>query len=140
MKNYPSNKSTLSILLNASFVFSMTMSSSLVWAQKTAISDIPTGENTTISIKKGDAAVQAEKQYEIVEGTGHIEGEPHVLTKEARANWTKACDQWKKEIRETNHDSKVMVTDCGKVTCEKQGTEGQVCQSEGSYKIKTKVN
>lgn len=140
MKNHTSFKSTLSRLHMAGFTFGLIMYSSFAWAQKAAISDIPTGENTTISIKKGDAAIQAEKQYEIVEGTGHIEGEPHVLTKEARANWTKACDQWKREIRETNHDSKVMVTDCGKVTCEKQGTEGQVCQSEGSYKIKTKVN
>ncbi len=114
--------------------------SSPTWAQKTSISDIPMGENTTISIKKGEDAAKAEKQYEIVEGHGHIEGDANLMTKEARSHWKKACDQWKKEIIDNNRDSKVMVTDCGKPTCASQGTEGTICQSEGTYKIKTKIN
>lgn len=110
------------------------------FAQEASVKGIPMSEDTTISIKKGNAASKCEKMYEIVEGMGQIEGDPNVLAKEARANWKKACDSWKKEIREMNQDSKVMVSDCGKVSCTTQGSEGQACHSEGTYKIKTKVN
>jgi len=111
-----------------------------LWAQSTSINDIPMNKNTTISIKNGEEASKSDKQYEIVEGTGQIEGDPNLLAKDARASWKKTCDQWKKEIRDTNQDNKVMITDCGKVTCAPQGADGQVCHSEGSYKIKTKMN
>lgn len=111
-----------------------------LWAQKTSVTEIPMNENTTISIKKGDAAAKSEKLYEIVEGSSQIEGEPTLMSKGARASWKKACDEWKKEIRNDNKDSKVMITDCGKAQCAPQGNEGSVCHSEGIYKIKTKVN
>lgn len=110
------------------------------YSQKTSVTEIPMNENTTISIKKGDAAMRCEKLYEIIEGTAQIEGDPAVLTKEARNNWKKACADWKKDLKDLNKDNKVIAIDCGKVTCSQQGTEGQVCSSEGSYKIKTKVN
>lgn len=111
-----------------------------VWSQKAAVTDIPMSEDTTISIKKGDAAGKCDKTFEIVEGTGQIEGEPALLAKDARSSWKVACAQWKKEIKEMNQDNKVLFMDCGKVTCSPQGAEGQVCRSEGSYKIKTKMN
>jgi hypothetical protein len=114
--------------------------SSPLWAQKTAVTDIPMDETTTISIKKGDASAKCEKMFEIVEGTGQIEGDPSVLVKEARASWKLACTQWKKEVKDMNQESKVMMMDCGKVTCSQQSSEGQVCRSEGNYKVKTKVN
>ncbi len=110
------------------------------WAQKTSVTEIPMSEDTTISIKKGATATKCEKLYEIVDGTGQVEGEPNVLVKEARASWKQACNQWKKEIKEMNQDSKVIAIDCGKVECSQQGSEGQMCHSEGTYKIKTKVN
>jgi hypothetical protein len=119
-------------------IFSLTTVKAM--GQKTAITDIPTDEETTISIKKGDKGSKCEKLYEIVEGTGQVEGDPSVLVKEARATWKQACSQWKKEVREMNQDSKVMVIDCGQVNCSSQGSEGQVCRSEGKYKIKTKMN
>lgn len=111
-----------------------------VWAQKTSVTEIPMNEDTTISIKKGSSASKCEKMYEIVEGTGQVEGDPNVLVKEARASWKQACNQWKKEVRDMNQDSKVIAIDCGKSNCTQQGSEGQVCHSEGTYKIKTKVN
>ena len=122
-----------------SFALLVALSSSTSWAQTTAITDIPTTQNTTISIKKGDSGSVLEKTYEIVEGTAQIEGDPSVLAKEARANWKKACGEWKKEIKELNQDNKVMAMDCGKVLCTNQGSEGQACSSEGRYKIKTKI-
>lgn len=110
------------------------------WGQKATVGEIPMNENTTISIKKGDAASRCEKQFEIVNGTAAIEGDPSVLVKDARASWKQACAQWKKEIKEMNTDNKVLAIDCGKASCSLQGSEGQVCHSEGSYKIKTKIN
>lgn len=109
-------------------------------AQTATIKDIPASDETIISVKKGENAKKCEKIYEIIEGTGQIEGEPNVLLKEARASWKKACSEWKKDTREMNQESKVIALDCGKVNCVAQGAEGQVCSSEGTYKVKTKMN
>ena len=124
------------LMVMASFV----LAGQQAFSQKTAVTEIPMNENTTISIKKGDAANKCEKLYEIVESTAEIQGEPSILSKEARNNWKKACADWKKEIKELNQENKIIALDCGKVTCAKEGGEGQVCSSQGSYKIKTKIN
>lgn len=121
-------------------VVSVVLMATSAMAQTAAIKDIPTDEETTISIKKGDSAKKCEKIYEIIEGKGQIEGEPNVLVKEARASWKKACLEWKKDTKELNQENKVMALDCGKVTCAMQGNEGHVCSSEGTYKVKSKMN
>lgn len=110
------------------------------WAQKTSLTEIPMSEDTTISIKKGQAASQCEKLFEIVEGKAQVEGEASVLAKDARKNWKKACEDWKKETKEMNKGNQILLLDCGKSTCSLQGSEGQICTSEASFKVKTKIN
>lgn len=127
-------------LLKSSVFVGVVLGSLVALGQKAAVTDIPTNEETTISIKKGEAASKGDRQFEIVEGNADIEGDPNVLIKEARANWKKACSEWKKEIKELNKDNKIISLDCGKMTCVAQGAEGQLCTSKASYKVKTKIN
>jgi hypothetical protein len=108
-------------------------------AQKASVGDIPVSENTTISIKKGDAT-KGDRLFEVVEGTAQITGEASVLAKEARQSWKQACQDWKKEMKELNQENKILSLDCGKVECAMEGSQGQVCSSQASYKLKTKVN
>ncbi len=49
-------------------------------AQKTAITDIPTEGDTTISITKGAKSAVGD-QYEITEGKADISGEPEIMGK-----------------------------------------------------------
>lgn len=106
-------------------------------AQKTAITDIPTEEDTTISITKGTKATVAD-QYEITEGKADIAGEPEIMVKAARASWLKACSDWKKETKELNKDNIVLALNCNSPSCTKNETSETFCTSNGSYKIKTK--
>ena len=73
-------------------------------AQKVDVKDVNSGsENTTIKIEKGPQAVKKQVKWETQEGGGDVEGDSGATTKEAKANWKKACDDWKKEIREDNN-------------------------------------
>lgn len=69
--------------------------------------------------------------------TADITGEPAALASEARKNWKKACDDWKKEFRENNKESKIINLNCGTMTC--SGDVGnKSCVSKANYKIKTR--
>lgn len=99
------------------------------------------GTTTTIEIKKGKTGTvgTTEKLWEIVEGTADVEGEASASTKDAKANWKKECNEWKKEIRADNKENKVMVVNCGQMSC--GGDAGsKICTSKANYKIKTKMN
>jgi hypothetical protein len=110
------------------------------FAQKASVSDLPVSEDTVISIKKGQAAAKPEKLFEITEGTGEIAGDPQLLVKEARAAWKKACDEWRKEIKDLNKENKIIILQCNQPKCANIGTEGMVCSSAGNYKIRVPVN
>lgn len=118
----------------------ISLNATLSLAQKTAVTDIPTNEETTISIRKGDSVSKGDRLFEIVSGSAEIEGDPSVLIKEARGSWKKACADWKKELKELNKDNKIISMDCGKMSCVSSGAEGHVCSSSASFKVKTKMN
>ncbi|MGE0764800.1 MAG: hypothetical protein AB7N80_16120 [Bdellovibrionales bacterium] len=99
------------------------------------------GETTTIEIRKGKAAEAAkgEAQWEVTTGDADIAGETAPVAKEAKANWTKACNDWKKEFRQDNKENKVISMSCGIPDC--AGDAGnKTCTSKASYKIKTRLN
>jgi glycosyltransferase involved in cell wall biosynthesis len=48
-------------------------------------------------------------------------------------------DDWKKEIRELNKENQVLALTCNKPNCIKNGTVETVCESKGTYKLKTKI-
>ncbi len=106
-------------------------------AQSASIKDIPAEGDTTITVSKGKNSTQNE--FQITEGTGEIQGEPEVLTKEARASWKKACADWKQETKELNKENHVMAFSCGTPKCAKNASLEYLCESTGTYKIKTRI-
>jgi hypothetical protein len=112
-------------------------------AETVDVKDVGTSdEDTTIEIHKGKSAKEAAKgdaQWEISEGTSDISGDTGTLTNEAKNNWKKACEDWKKEFRQDNKDNKIISMNCGAPTC--TGEAGtKTCTSTAAYKIKAKVN
>lgn len=102
------------------------------------------GTTTTIEIKKGKTGTvptTSEKTWEVTDGEADVEGEAAATNKDAKAEWKKACNDWKKELRADHKDpkeSKIMSLNCGKMEC--GGDAGQkICTSKATYKIKTKV-
>ena len=94
-----------------------------------------TSEDTTISIKKGSNQLTNKKKYVISEGGEEITGDKDVLKKNAEKNWKLSCDEWKKEIKEMNKESKIISLSCGSIACSKEGVES-ACKSNASYKIR----
>ena len=104
-------------------------------AQSIGVKDIPADGDTTIKIEKG---ARQDSQFEITSGTDDIEGEAAPLLKEARANWKKACNEWKQETKELNKDNQIITLSCGTMKCGTSAME-TTCTSEGKHKIKVKV-
>ena len=124
--------------LKFSFVVFSIFFSLFAGAQKTSVTDIPAeGENTTISITKGNKATVG-AQYEVTEGSSEIAGDPEIMVKAARSNWKKACDDWKKETKELNKENQILALTCNSPSCAKNETSETVCKSTGTYKVKTK--
>lgn len=101
------------------------------------VDNVDATENTTIEIKKGNKATSA--QYEITQGEDQVQGDAAPLLKEARSNWKKACDEWKKEFKDLNKENSILSLNCGTQSCSTQAME-TVCTSKASYKLKVKVN
>ena len=117
------------------------MVSSVLMAQSISVKDVPVDqESTTIEIKKGKQAIadSSKKQYQIMEEVSEVAGEPAPLMKEARANWNKACSDWKKEVKELNTENKVLTLNCGKPQCQTTTME-TTCTSDAKSKIKIAI-
>lgn len=116
---------------------------SLSWSQTVDVHGLSSDEDgsTTIEITKGKKGPThtAGVKWEVVEGAVPVHGEPAAMNKEARGNWKTACNEWKKEFREDNKESKIISINCGTPEC--SGSVGQkTCHSTGTYKIKTKLD
>ena len=120
-----------SILSLSVFLFTVS-----VFAQTAAIKDIPTDGDTNIAITKGK---NTQRNYEITQGSEEIQGDPAILSLDARNSWKQACADWKKEIKENNKDNQVIALSCGSAKCEKKDATEITCMSEGTYKIKTRI-
>lgn len=85
----------------------------------------------------GLGGLAQEEREELLEGRAEVVGDPNVLQRAARDSWKKACEDWKKEVKELNVDNKVLILNCNEPRCstEKGST---VCRSEANYKIKVK--
>lgn len=120
-----------------SFVLPILLSA-FVSAQTVNVKDIDASQEqeTTISVRKGGS--KSEAKFEITEGTEEIEGDPAPLQKEARANWKKACDGWKKELKENNKDNQILTSNCGTAQCSTTAME-TVCKSTAKYKLKVRL-
>lgn len=121
--------------MKTAFIFALCFSV-LALAQTAGVKDIPADGDTTISITKGK---NGQNEFQITEGTADISGDPEVLTKAARTSWKQACNDWKKELKELNKDNQILSMSCNNPNCAKNATSETVCQSTGTYKLKTKV-
>lgn len=112
-------------------------------AQTVDVKDVSAGgdENTTIEIRKGKSAekVSSKAVWETQDGTADIEGEEAPSSKEAKTNFKKACEDWKKEFRADNKDNKIISMNCGKQEC-MNDIGKHSCKSTATYKIKTKID
>jgi len=84
-----------------------------------------------------------EKDFEIVEDTDEVSGDPVGGTKESYASWKEACKEWKKEIKEAN-PGQVVTINCGSAKMEKDDTSGKgagiyVYKSTGKYRLKVRI-
>jgi hypothetical protein len=79
---------------------------------------------------------EAVKQFEIVDGTNEVEGEPGQDTSGARSKWQKSCDVWKGETKDLNKMNQVVSMSCGSPSCAFQENGTYICSSTAAYKIK----
>lgn len=114
--------------------------SSWALAQTVDVKGVETGsqDSTTIEIRKGEKA-KTNLEWEVHDGTSEIAGDPQSGTKEARAAWRRACDEWKKDFRSDNKENRIINVTCGTPTCGGDATN-KTCTSTASYKVKTKIN
>lgn len=104
-------------------------------AQSVGVKDIPAGEDTTIEIKKGSKTTN---EFEIITNEDEVEGEAAPLLKEARANWKKACTEWKAETKDLNKENQILSLNCGKMECSTVAMES-TCHSKAKYSVKVRV-
>ena len=114
-------------------VFCISFLSIVAFAQEMGIKDIPANGDTTIKIQKGTE----QNKYEITTSEDEIEGDAAPLLKDARENWKKACDDWKKEIKE-NKENSIVSLSCGHMKCSTTAME-TTCTSSAKSKIRVKV-
>lgn len=114
--------------------------STLALAQTANIKDIDASQDssTTIEITK-NKKTSAQQKWEVQDMTATVEGEAAATAKEAKAEWSKKCKEWKAELKDQykeDKENKLMSSDCGSASC--GGEAGsKVCTSEGKYKIKS---
>ena len=108
----------------------------LAQAQSVGVKDIDAADgDTTIEIKKGK---NSQREFEIVTNEDELSGDSAPLLKEARANWKKACTEWKQETKDLNKGNQVLSLSCGKMECSTASMES-TCVSTTKYKVKVQV-
>ncbi len=111
----------------------------LAHAEKAGVKlkDIPTDGDTSIIIKKGAIADQC-VDYQIIDGTEEVSGDPAYDRGEAFSSWKSACDEWKKSMKEMNKGNQIITLNCNSGKASKEDDRFAFV-STGSYKLKTKV-
>lgn len=86
--------------------------------------------------------VKEPKQFEIIDGTASVIGDPGGTSAQAREKWAKACSEWKSETKDLNKASEsgksnqVLSLSCGSADCAYQENGSYVCTSSAQYKLK----
>lgn len=136
-------KLTLKLLIGAFLILGL---NNTTFAQTVDIKGVDAGakgdtdDMTLIQIQKGKAAKTIDKpKFEITEGTEDVIGDGAVLSKPAKDNWKKACNEWKAELKENNKGNQVLSSNCGPVNCGSEGNE-TICRSKATYKLKVRMD
>lgn len=75
--------------------------------------------------------------FEILDLSGPISGDPQLASDAARSSWQKACLDWKNEIKELNKKNEMIAISCETPSCSLTDSAKTQCTSTGTYKIKT---
>jgi hypothetical protein len=136
------------ILVSASLVLSMASSfaNPSQGGSKSGVrvhQSLPEGENSSVLIETTKNA-KVRPDYEIVEGEDEISGDPTAGTKAAYASWKEACKEWKNELKENNKGDRVLVSNCGSASFQKDDASGAgagvyVYRSKAKYKIRVRI-
>ena len=76
-------------------------------------------------------------QFEILDISGQIVGEPDLSSDNARNSWNKACQEWKTETKNLNKNNEVLAINCNAAVCSNLDGGTKQCSSTGTYKVKT---
>src|SRR5690349_4020182 len=109
MRSWALSGGLMSHLL-AAFIFLFAARS---MAEGIDVKGVDTDDNTTIEVHKGEKTVRNQVRWEVSEGATDIQGEFNPVKKDARVEWKKACDAWKKEFRDDNKENKIISMNCG---------------------------
>ncbi len=102
-------------ILSMSFLMGIWMTSSAnvsaAEQPKVGVKDIPADSDTSVIVQKGKNA--GFPNYEVVNGSEEIAGDPNFHEREAYTSWKTACDDFKKELKEMNKE-RLMSVSCGR--------------------------
>jgi hypothetical protein len=76
-------------------------------------------------------------QFEIIDVSGQIVGDPLLTSDAARTNWTKSCQDWKTETKDLNKNNEILGLNCNSPSCSLIDSTKWQCTSTGTYKVKT---
>lgn len=103
------------------------------------IKDVDTKQSDgAIVIRKEPINGSINPQFQITDGDEEIVADSDPLLKQARINWKKSCDDWKKEMKTNNKDNQIISLNCGSMNCTTAAAES-TCKSKATYKIKVKI-
>ncbi|MGZ3707813.1 MAG: hypothetical protein ACXWPM_03140 [Bdellovibrionota bacterium] len=102
-------------------------------------------QDTSIVIHKGPPQPQPDTtvrppDYQIVESTDEIAGEPMPGRDDSYASWKIACDNWKKELK-ANNPGRLLTSNCGRPHLDSDPVTFKKTQSStGTYKLKVALH
>lgn len=94
-------------------------------------------DNTPEAATSNALGTNANGQFEVMDISGAISGDPVFTQDAARASWSKACDQWKAETKDLNKNNQMLAINCNSPSCIASDDGKNQCTSTGTYKIKT---
>jgi hypothetical protein len=83
------------------------------------------------------AATNSSGQFEVIDVSGQVVGEPELSVEAARSSWNKACQDWKVETKDLNKNNEVLGISCNSSSCTTVDIVKNQCTSTGTYKVKT---
>lgn len=87
---------------------------------------------------------QRPRDFEIIEDTDEVVGDPVAGVQESRKSWKEACNEWKKELKEAN-PGQVVTANCGTPKMDKnddvagKGSGIYTWKSTAKYRLKVRV-
>lgn len=141
MSRYPIGHS-VSICLFGVFVAIFAATSALA-------QDVDSSEQrTTVTVKRERAKGGAElpvtghtnqPDFEIIDGSGDVLGEPGLGRKAGYDNWKAACEKWKDEISRRNQGQHMISVECGSPAYTIE-TVQYTFRSTGSFKMRVRTH